>query len=787
MIGTTLGHYQVLEKIGHGGMGIVYRAKDVHLGRDVALKVLTDGILADDTAHRRFRNEARTLSRLSHPNIAVVYDFSSQEELDFLVLELIPGKSLSDVLRHGPLPEEDTTALGLQLADGLAAAHDQGIIHRDIKPANLFVVPDGRLKILDFGLAQVVEDLTGSGVTATRLTESNRAHGTLPYMSPEQLRGERADFRSDVYSAGVVLYEMATGQRLIQETTLPALVEHVLDGMTTPPRDTNPDVSPELDRIIVKCLARSPGRRFQTARELRVALRQLATDGASASRSGALEGVRRWPRIVGGVAAASLLVAIMVWVIAKIPTPSPTARSSDPIRSLVVLPLENLSGVGQQFFADGMTDMLIMDLARIGELRVISRTSAMHYQGTDKLLPEIAEELGVDAAVEGTVLRSGDRVRITVQLVDARKDRAIWADRYERDLVDVLQLQGDVARAVARNVEVALSPGANARLGSDLVVRPAAYDAYLKGRHFLGRRSPAAFVTAIEHLERAVREDPLFAPAHAELANGLLLLGSIGYDVIPPVEAVKRARIAADTALEIDEESAPAWTALAHIRHNVDWDWAAAEEGYRRAIELNPGYATAHQWYGFFLASRSRLDEAVAAQRVALEIDPLSPLIHASLGRLLYYRREHEAAARHFEQALELDPGSLPALLVYGMVHLEEGRYERARELFESGQEVSQGAPAFLAGVGACHGAVGDTTAALAVIDELAELANRRYVPAFYRTPIYAKLGDMKSALDWLERAYEERSEAVLYLAVEPLIDALRAEPRFRDIAARVQ
>jgi TolB-like protein/Tfp pilus assembly protein PilF len=724
---------------------------------------------------------------LNHPSIATVHDFDRQGELDFLVMELIQGTPLSDALADGPLSPSQVIGLGTQLAKGLAAAHEQGIVHRDVKPSNLFIVSDGRLKILDFGLARMTEDATGS-ITAESLTDSNRILGTLPYMPPEQIRGEQADFRSDIYSAGAVLYEIATGRRVIPDTGAHAVIEHVINGTPERPGALNPDVPSDLERVILKCLAKSPGRRFQSAKELEAALRRMdERRSTAASRDAPFLGSRRRKTAVAVIAAAVGLLAVFapdikhLWQEFLRPPPA-----LEPIRSIVVLPLENLSEPEQQYFADGMTDLLIMDLAQIRSLRVISRTSAMHYQGTRKLLPEIAEELGVDGVVGGAVLRSGEKVRITLQLVDAREERTIWAAKYEHDLVDILKLQGDVAKTVAHQVRAVLTPGEQNRLGRAVPVNPRAYEAYLKGRHFMGRRTPDGLASGIEHFELAAREDPAFASAHAELANCFLLLGSIGFDVMRPTEAVKLARAAAQAALEIDEDSAEAQTAMAHIRHNIDWNWGEAEEGFRKAIELNPGYATAHQWYGFYLATRGRLDEAIAAQSVALEIDPLSPLIHASLGRLFYYKRDHDEAARYFRRALELDPMSLPALLVYGMVHLQEGRFTQALATFEKGRAVSRESPAFIAGIGGCYGASGDSAGALAIVEQLADLATQRYVPAFYTAAVYAGLEDRERALDWLEKAYEERSEAVLYLGVEPLVDNLRSEPRFQRIRAQV-
>ncbi|MGH9580869.1 MAG: protein kinase domain-containing protein [Terriglobales bacterium] len=491
MVGQTLGHYRILEQIGAGGMGVVYRAHDERLERDVALKVLPPGTLVDEATRKRFRKEALTLSKMNHPNIETVFDFNTQDGVDFLVMELIPGITLDQKVVAGALAEKDVLRFGQQLAEGLAAAHEQAIIHRDLKPGNLRVTPDGRLKILDFGLAKLVQPVSDVALTNS-LTETQSVTGTLPYMAPEQLRGEAADARSDIWAAGAVLYELATGRRPFDaklSTALAGDIQH-----TPPPslRQLKPALSPKLEDIILKCLEKDPENRYQSARDVGVDLRRLGT-AAIPSAVGPVVPV--WPLWRRALPVAVIALAVVVAVVAGLVGGRLRERllgkATPPrIESLAVLPLENMSGdPGQEYFADGMTEALIAELSKIRALKVISRTSVMQYKGARKPLPEIARELNVDAVIEGSVVRDGDRVRITAQLIYAPADQHLWVESYERDLKDVLALQDEVARSIASEIKVKLTPEEQAHLTSARSVNPEAYELYLKGRHHWNKRT----------------------------------------------------------------------------------------------------------------------------------------------------------------------------------------------------------------------------------------------------------------------------------------------------------
>ena len=555
MEGRTLSHYRILEQIGAGGMGVVYRAHDERLDRDVALKALPPGLLSDDAARRRFRREALALSKLNHPNIATVHDFDTQEGVDYLVMELVSGQTLAQKLAVGPLLEKEVAALGAQIASALEGAHEQGVVHRDLKPGNILVTPRGHAKVLDFGLAMLLRP-EGEASQAETMSQEHAAVGTLPYMAPEQLRGEKVDARSDIYAAGAVLFEMATRQRPFPQKIAPRLIDAIQHEAPPTPSTINRRISPSLDGIILKALDKDPNRRYQSARELLVDLERLGAPAPLmvAPRPRALP--RWWPLVAAGVSvvAAAVIVGLNVGGLRD----SLLGRGvPGRIESLAVLPLVNLShDPEEEYFADGMTDELITRLSKIGALRVISRTSVMHYKDTIKPLPKIANELNVDVIISGSVLRSGDRVRITAQLLEGATDRHLWAESYERDLHDVLALQSEVARAIAGEIRVKLSPQEGARLAGAQQVNPEAFQAYLKGRHFQDRRTAEGVERSVEYFEQAIKANPNDALSYAAQADSYELLAI--YGSLPSGEAHRKAK-SLKRSLKLTSRWLPSW------------------------------------------------------------------------------------------------------------------------------------------------------------------------------------------------------------------------------------
>jgi len=784
MIGRVLGHYRILDRIGAGGMGEVYRARDSRLERDVALKILPADRLADETVRGRFRKEAHALSRLSHPHIATVHDFDTQDGIDFLVMELIPGKGLEEKLRSGPQSEKEVLRLGAQLARGLAAAHEYGVVHRDLKPSNLRLTEDGMLKILDFGLARVVAPLTDkSGPTET--AEPAFA-GTVPYMAPEQVRGLPVDARTDIYAAGNVLYEMATGRRPFAEAHGPLLTEAILHQAPPSPRRLEPELSPGLEFVILKALEKEPERRYQSAKDLLLDLERMAAPSA-VTAAPARPRRRRWPVVVAAAGAVALaLGGVAAWRLLR------TVHEA-PITSLAVLPLKNFSAdPGQEFFADAMTDALIAGLAQIKAVKVISRTSVMQYKEAKKPLPQIAKELGVEGIVEGSVMRSDGRVRITAQLIDARQDRHLWASNYEREMTDVLTLQSEVVRAIAGEIRAQVTPQEHERLEVTRSVDPAVYDATLKARMTLDYAIREEEVRrAIELFQSAVDKDPSYAPAWAGLAEATWWRAASGCEVVPP-EIVRDQVIAAvKRALALDEMLPEAHHACALIALDGEWDLAKSVRHWERAIELRPGFAAAHQFYGQTLSIHlGRIEEARRHLERARELDPFSPWNDVNLLWWWLSQGRPEEALREAEAILKRDPRLWKIRRNAGVALLALRQPTKAALQFERALEQLPDRPATILGpLGLAYGLAGRREDALKILAEMTQASRSRYVPASETALVHSGLGQMDEAFPLLERALEQRTPELplVCLTFWSTNIALRRDPRWKPFVDRLR
>ncbi len=761
---ATLSHYRILEQIGAGGMGAVFRAHDEHLDCDVALKVLLPGDLADDIARKRFRKEALALSKLNHPNIAVVHDFDTQDGTDFLVEELVPGVSLKEMLASGPLPEREILNLGSQLADGLDAAHEQGVIHLDLKPANIRVTPDARLKILDFGLARITKPSSPTTLTAS-LTQSPAFAGTLPYMAPEQLLGERVDARTDIWGAGCVLFEMATGHAAFAGSG-PPLVDAILHRPAPPASKLDPKVSSGLEAIILKCLEKDAANRYQSAKELAVDLRRLRMPSVTAAVAAPRRKARSRAFVFAGALVAAMALAAAGYVFR-----SHKSRlvATGEINSIAVLPLTNLSGdPNQEYFADGMTEALITDLSKIKALKVISRTSVMRYKGAKKPLPEIARELGVNGIVEGSVLRSGDRVRITAQLIDAREDRHLWADSYDRDLPDVLALHSEVARSIAAQVQVTLMPEEEKRLASARSTNIDAYNAYLQGRYFYGRLTEENLQNAIKYYEQAIKLDAGYALAWASLAEALeLQAGAYG------TTDCEKAREVAERALALDPNLAQAHVAMGSIKRDCDWDWAGAEASFQRALTLEPGNAETLREAAVLSATLGRFGQALAWNRRAIELNPLDALTYHTLALNALWDDRLDEAAAAVSKALEMNPQHPWSHLVLGRIYLAKSSPQQA--LAEMQRETH---PLFrLQGLAIAYHSLGWHRESDAALAEL--IAKFHATAAFQIAEVYAFRGEADQAFRWLEKAVVQRDGGLIYLRRDPLLKNLEPDPRY--------
>ncbi|MGE5235813.1 MAG: protein kinase domain-containing protein [Acidobacteriota bacterium] len=753
--GQLLGPYEVLAPLGAGGMGEVYRARDTRLDREVAVKVLPGELSRDPDRLRRFEQEARATSRLNHPNILSVFDIGRVEETPFIVFELLEGVTLRDRLRHGELPRRTVLEWATQIARGLAAAHDKGIVHRDLKPENLFVTTDGLVKILDFGLAKLDARVSlpaevGELPTLSHPTSAGMVLGTVGYMSPEQIRGEPTDRRSDIFSFGAILYEMMSGRRAFTASTPVETMHAILKD--EPPDLSAPgqEVLPAVDHIVRRCLAKNPDERFQSARDLAFHLQSLVTPSMS-SGAGAV--------------------------------PAPTPKRV----MLVVLPFENLSrDPEQEYFSDGLTEETIAILGEHapGRLGVIARTSAMSYKGSRKSVADIGRELNVAFVVEGSVRRHAERVRITVQLIRTSDQTQVWAQQYDRELRDFLALQGELGQAIASQVQERLTPAEPAAGATARPVNQAAYDAYLHGRFHLWRVTRTSLERAIAYFGQATEIDPDMAAAYAGLAQAHVILPVAADE--RPTETFARAEQAAMRALAIEPDSPEAHTALASLRFWHNWDWAACEAHARRAIARNPSYSRAHQVLGRMLTNIGRYQEAAAEIDLARRLDPFAALINTLAAEFRFQARRHDEALPLLERALEIDANFWVAHVLLAKFHLHQGRLEEGVQAAERARDLSGGHSEPISLIGYAYGLMGRADEARQILTHLQRLIEERYVPASSLAVVHLGLGETDQTIRWLERAFQERDVRLLDLAVEPKWDVLRDHPGFQSLIRRI-
>jgi serine/threonine-protein kinase len=761
--------YAIEREVGRGGMAAVYRAHDRKHARPVALKVLLPEVAAL-VGTERFLREIETAARLNHPHVLPLHDSGEAEGLLYFVMPFMEGETLRARLeREGRLPLADALGIAAEVGGALEYAHQRGVVHRDIKPENI-LLEAGHAIVADFGIAHAV------GAADLRITRPGAPLGTPLYMSPEQAEGEGAvDARTDVYGLGCLVFEMLAGRPPFVGPTAEHVVSQHLTDEPPPLRALRPEVPEAVETAVVRALRKAPADRFPSARDFAAALREGGRRRSSdaASRAG-----RRRMLVLLGVATAAVVGAIVLRGMGE-------ASALPRIEALAVLPLEDLAPEpGQEYFADGMTEALITNLAGLRALKVISRTSVMRYKGTQRPLREVARELGVDAVLEGTVLRVGSRVRISAQLVHAASDRHLWAEAYERELTDVLSLQRDVARAVAGEIRVVLSPEERRRLGERRPVDPAAYEAYLRGRFHWNKRTPEGFEAAIREFRRAVELDPTYALPYSGLADSYILL--VEWRRLAAPDGVPLARAAALQALALDSTLAEAHTSLGEVRV-IAWDWEGAERAFRRARALNPGYATAHQWYGFFLSKMGRHEEAIAELERAVELDPLSLIIRTEFGRVYFHARRYADVLRTTARARELDSTFADADYVRALALAEDpARREEAMALF---RRVAPVLPT-TADLARTLAVAGRRREARAMLDSVIAVYQRgdpnpRYADV---AMVYGALGEIDRAFEWLERAYARGvDDQLTYLKVHPGLEPLRGDPRFADLLRRMR
>ena len=792
--GDRLGPYEILGLIGAGGMGEVFRARDTRLGREVAVKILPERLAVSPPALARFEKEARAVAALSHPNVLAIHDFGYQNGIAYAVMELLEGESLDRRLSRENLSWKKALEIGTAVADGLASAHMRAIVHRDLKPANVFVTADGQVKILDFGLARhdpplAEGDATARPTEAAPDTEPGTVLGTVGYMSPEQVRGEPADARSDIFALGCILYELLTGLRAFRGDTAAETLAAVLRDHPTGLTASGRAIPPAINGVVSRCLEKSPEERFQSARDLAFALKEIQA-GSTASLPRISSDFER-PLPPRRIAVAAALVALAVVTLLLV-NPGGLRNRLVPagrvgIQSLAVLPLSNLSGDPQQeYFADGMTEELITRLAKLGNLRVTSRTSVMGYKGTRKKIPEIARELGVDAVVEGSVVRDASRVKVTAQLIDGETDRHIWAESYERELTEILPLQSDVAQAIAREVRVKLTPEGRAGLAAATrPVIPAAYDAYVRGRHAWNKRGEESLRDGIRYFQESVDADPTYAPAYAGMAD---CYGSLGYaSYVSPEDSFPRAKAAANKALELDPNLAEAHASLGFALMYYDWDFRAAENEFRRAIELNPSYEIAHQWYAYLLTAMERpASEAEREIAVAKKLDPLSVPINTDQAYMLHYYGKSEEALKAVRTALEMNPEFPLGYFWLGRIYTSQGRYAEADAALQKIGPLRTWTPA-MATLGYLDAKSGKRKEAEGIVREFADLTRKgRFASSYAIAVVYAGLGDTERVFEHLDAAFRERSHWLVWLKRDPRWNEVRGDPRFVQLVRKV-
>jgi eukaryotic-like serine/threonine-protein kinase len=788
LIGRTISHYRIIAKLGAGGMGVVYKAEDTRLHRFVALKFLSDNMAQDSQALERFRREARAASALNHPGICTIYDIGEQDGRAFMAMEFIDGETLRSHIRGKALPLEEMLKLGIQIAEALDAAHAEGIFHRDIKPANIFVTKRGQAKVLDFGLAKLVPKgiARANADFGAEIPDSTSIvgviSGTPSYMSPEQIRGDNLDPRTDIFSLGLLLYEMATGRQAFSGSTGGIIIEAVLMRSPVPARSINPDIPPSLEEIINKALHKDRDHRHQYVGDIRTDLQRLERGTDSV-----------WRVAEENAESGLISTGSQLQFTGEPKAPNSTAqigalrpgRVSKIIDSLAVLPFENASrDIEHEYLSDGIAGSLINILATIPKLRVMAQSTVFRYKGRGMDPQAVGRELKVRAVLTGRIMQSGGSLRIGTELVDVATGSQLWGAQYERKPGDIFAIEDEISNEISGKLRLKLTRAEKRRLTKRQTDDAEAYQLYLKGRHHWNRWTEVGFYKAIEYFQQAVEKDPGYALAYTGLSDSYVLLG--WNSCLTPKDAFPKGRMAAMGALRLDPDLGEAHTPLAAVLWLHDWQWQAAQIEFKRSLELNPAHPTASHWYAEYLMTMGRHEEAIARMKSSQELDPLSLIISVAIGWAFYMARRYDEAIEQLRRTVELDPNYPVTYWILGLLLRKMGRYELAIAEGEKGVKLSGGSSLMSAALAQTLATAGRRKKAIQILDDLTKLTKQKYIAPYFFAGMHIGLGEDERAIEYLEKSYEEHSHWLIYLHIDPGMDGLRSNPRFQDLLRRV-